>query len=152
MKKIALKEIDKKVKEGWIHTKFIIEIAGRPKEHIAETLKQVIDKFWKEKGVREISEEINKPRKLGEKFWSTFVEIEFLADRIGTILGLIYDYLPSSIEIIAPEDAINEDPLHLSELLNDLIAKLHMYDMSLKKLQSQNILLRRQIAQNSPSK
>ncbi len=146
-----LSEIQSKLKEGWIQVKAIIEIAGFPEEHIAQTLTLVKDGLVKEEGFREIKTKINKPGKISEKIFSGFIEAEFLVADQSTFMGLIYDYMPSSIEIIAPEE-IKEDTLKLSELLNDLAAKLHMYDAAIKRLTAEKVLLARHIPNEAKEK
>jgi hypothetical protein len=146
-----LREVQQKLKEGWIQTKIIIEIAGFPEDHIDKTLNLVKDKFIKEKGIREIKTTVNKPNKISEKIFSGFIEAEFLVDTQSTIMGIIYDYMPSSIEIIAPEE-IKEDTLKLSNLLNDLAAKLHMYDAAVKRLTAEQTLLARHIPDEAKEK
>lgn len=146
-----LKEIQSNLKEGWIQAKAIIEIAGFPEKHIEETLNLVKDKLVKEKGIKEIKSTVNKPKKISEKIFSGFIEAEFLVTDQSTIMGIIYDYMPSSIEIIAPEE-IKEDTLKLTELLNDLAAKLHLYDAAIKRLTAEKVLLARHIPDEDKKK
>ena len=135
-------EIQQHIKEGWIRLKSIFEIAGFPEEHIAETIKLVAEKLSKEQ-IKIIDQKIREPKKISEKMFSAFIEMEFLAQSLTQIMGLIYDYLPSSIEIIEPEDPISDDPQAMSELLNDLIAKLHRYNQAIHALQAENIVLKK---------
>lgn len=141
-----IKELQANLKEGWIQVKFIIPIVGSPKEHIEYTLNLVKDKLLKEEGIKEISTKVNKPQKLpdSEKMFSGFLEFELLVTDFSKLMGIIYDYLPSSIEIIAPEK-IEEDTLKLTEILNDLANNLHRYSESILRLTAEKTLLARQI-------
>ncbi len=137
-------EIALKVKEGWLHCTIIIEIAGWPKEHVGSTLKLIVDKLKKEKAVSLIKEKISEPKKVSEKIWSAFVELDVLVKSLVDLIGLVFDYMPSSVEIIEPE-TIKESTQGLGELLNDLIAKLHAYDAAVKKLKAVNTILGREL-------
>ena len=51
--------------------------------------------------------------------------------------------MPSSIEILGPSE-LKIDNLSMNGLLNDLIARLHRYDMFLKNLHAENIVLKQE--------
>jgi len=46
---------------------FIIEILGRPAEHIKQTITELIEKLCKEKGINVIEKTIHEPKKIEEK-------------------------------------------------------------------------------------
>jgi hypothetical protein len=52
--------------------------------------------------------------------------------------------MPSSIEILEPEK-IGGTREPLTNLLNDLIARLHQYDMLLKNLHAENLMLKKKV-------
>jgi hypothetical protein len=140
-------EISEKIKEGWIRLKTVIEVAGFPTEHVEESIKVMAEKFAKEKGMIIIAQEIHKPRPISEKVFSTFMEVEILSNSLTQLVGLLYDYMPSSVEIIEPEDPISDDPQAITMILNDLLAKLHNYNQLIHALKAENAILRRKLGQ-----
>jgi len=142
---MELREIHRKVEdEKMIHCKMIFEIAGKPEKFVNKTVTDQIKKI-KEENVEVIKHQAHPAKKVeGVKdFWSTFAEVDFLAPNMMTIQGLIFDYMPSSLEILAPEDKIIDSVNNYTDILNDLIAKLHMYDNAFKHLQAENFVLKK---------
>jgi hypothetical protein len=74
--------------------------------------------------------------------WATFVELEILIKDIPTLIGFCFDYMPSSIEIIEPKELKLKD-VELSNIMNDLQAKLHKLDMAVKQLSNENRFLKK---------
>lgn len=138
-------EITQKVKEGWIRLKAVFEIAGFPAEHVEKSLKVISEKIAKEKGMIIIKETHHKPNAISEKFFSAFIEMEFLSDSLAQLMGMLYDYMPSSVEIIEPEDPISDDPQAVTMILNDLLAKLHNYNQLIHALKAENTIFRKQL-------
>ena len=122
-----------------IKTRLIIEIAGFPKEHIEETMKAVIEKIKSEKKV--LKYDIFEAEKK-DKFFSTFTEIEIEFESLDDLSGFCFDYMPSSIEILSP-NKLNIDSKEYENIFNDILAKLHHYDMIIKNLKAENMLLKR---------
>jgi hypothetical protein len=145
-------EISHKIKEGWIRLKMIIEVAGFPEEHIEKSLQVVSDKIDKEKSMIVLESTLHKPSKVSEKVFSAFMEMEFLSDSLAQIMGMVYDYLPSSIEIIEPEDPISDDPQAVTMILNDLLARLHRYNQMIHALKAENVVLKREYQKLKGSK
>jgi len=128
-------QIQEKIKQGALRTRLIVEIAGFPEEHITHTLNLVKDKVAEIKGVDLIKADIREPKKISERMWTGFVELEALMDRLSTLMGICFDFMPSSVEILEP-DTIREDAGYLSDVFNDLTAKLHQYDAVAKMLRA----------------
>jgi hypothetical protein len=125
-----------------IHIRVIFEIAGFPEEHIKKVLQ------LKEEQLKKLfkvdKSKINQPQQVEKsKIFSGFIEQELSIVKLSDIMGIVLDHMPSSIEIIAPE-SISEDVEDLNPLLNDLIASLHNYDMFIKKLKAENIMLKKE--------
>ena len=137
-------EIAEKIKEGWIRLKMIIEIAGFPEEHIAKSINVVAEKIAKEKGMIILEQTGHKPAKVSDQMFSAFIDMEFLSESLAQLMGLLYDYLPSSVEIIEPEDPISDDPQAVTMILNDLLARLHRYNQIIHALEAENVILKRQ--------
>jgi len=120
--------------------RLISEIVGSPKEHVEAVMKQIVEKIQKEKKVLKykIFEAQQK-----EKLFFTFTEMEIDFNNFEELTGFCLDYFPSSIELL--DDKVNIKREELENTLNDLLAKLHQYDMHLKTLKAELILAKRNI-------
>jgi hypothetical protein len=129
--------------EGKIYASAIIEVLGKPKEHVESALKGFVNQIKEDKAFKLKKEEYQEAKEHGD-MWTTFVELEFEAKNISTMIGFCFDYMPSSIEIIEPEELkMNRD--NISDFLNDLQAKLHGVDMLVKQAKTENIFLKKNI-------
>lgn len=133
------KEIKEKIEDGYIHFSSIIEVLGKPKAHVEQTIKTYIKRIKENKNIKILKEDYSKAKKVEELF-GIFVEIEALAKNIDEMVFFCFDYMPSSIEIIEPEE-INYKKGDFSAFLNDLQARLHNVDMALKQYKARNNML-----------
>lgn len=145
--------IKQKLEQGWIHFRTVIEILGKPKEHVEKTIKIYIEKIKKEKDLIIIEEHLAEIKKqetgaqekgLLKELWSTFAELEILAKNPLTITYFCFDYMPSSIEIIEPQN-LTFTASEASGFFNDLQARLHQLDMIAKQMKSQTLHLHQNI-------
>ena len=126
-----------------ISIRAVIEVAGFPKEHIEQVIVKIIEKLKQENKV--INSQVYEAVELKDKmqgFWSTFCEIELDFEKIDKIITFCFEYMPSSIEIINPEK-VNFTNLEFSNILNDLLSRLHEYDMVVKNLTASNMALKK---------
>jgi hypothetical protein len=120
-----------------IRAVLIFEILGRPPEHIKQALDDFVSQLDKQKGISLESKTIHEPKLIEEKdskdLYTTFAEVEVLLDNINSLFLIVLNMLPSSIEIIQPEELSlsNHD---LSLTLNELTVRLHRYDEVAKTL------------------
>jgi len=134
----------------------IVEIVGKPKEHVEKAIHTVIDSAKEIKGLKVIKSDIeevkslkdeklskaeDKIQKLSGELFSTFAEIEFSATTLDVVASFCFDFLPSSLEIIEPE-RIDVNLQDVSKLMNDLLAKIHGADLAVKRLNFENAALR----------
>ncbi|MDP2750685.1 MAG: hypothetical protein Q8O89_07690 [Nanoarchaeota archaeon] len=141
------KEIKEKISDGWIHARIIIEILGKPKEHVESTLKQYVTKLKEtEKNIAVIKEEFSEAEPQGEKqeLFSIFVELELIAKDPATLAWLCFDYMPSSVEILEPE-YLKYKRNDFSGFINDLLARLHDIDMRYKNASVENTLISKSV-------
>lgn len=125
-----------------IIARIILEVLGSPKEHVEETIKAVIKKLETEKRVKLIRQKTYETEQQeNKKLWSTFSEVEFQTDSIKNLMGICFDYMPSNVEIIEPA-GMEMDSNDIMDLLNDLLGRLHKYDMVLKNLHAQNMVMK----------
>ncbi len=137
----------------WLKTRMIVEVAGFPKEHIEHTIVLLGEKFAENlKAVKVTKRMVREPVQLKDsKIWSGFVEFYCDVQDIATLMGLMFDYLPSSVEIIEPE-TVTEDTQNLNDILNDLAARLHQYDATIKTMKAQATILGRELSKEIEKK
>lgn len=126
-----------------IVAKVIIEIAGFPEDHVKKTMDMVMEKLKAESKIRVIKEFVAEVEKIKE-MWSTFADMELEFEDMDSINNFCFDYMPSSIEIMNSEK-LHIDANEISNLLNDLLARLHNFTMFLKNLQAENINLKKEL-------
>jgi len=112
-----------------IRAVLIIEVIGKPKEYLKETLEGIVKKIKEEKGVELEDSKINEPQEMEKKkgFYSSFAEIEIIVEEMLYLVALMFKYMPAHIEVISPEK-ISMKNNEWSETLSELVKKLHGYD------------------------
>ncbi len=129
----------------------IIEIMGAPEEHVKKTMGLVVDKLGQSETFKLQSHKIAETSAIeGRKFWSIYCDVELTFKDVDNVAGFCADFMPSSIEVLHPTDFAFKKNI-LENLWNDLIAKLHHYDMIAKNLHAENIMLKRKMAQPTPA-
>src|SRR3989344_7490963 len=124
----------------------LIEVLGKPKEHVEESLKGYVQKIKEDDRYNVVSEElaaIEKREK--EELWTTFAELEIKTERIDHIIDFCFDFMPSVLEILEPNELTLADT-QLSTFFNDLQAKLHQVDMIAKQVKMENDLSKKNLA------
>ncbi|MEK6822681.1 MAG: hypothetical protein AABY13_02535 [Nanoarchaeota archaeon] len=122
-----------------VKAKVIIEMLGSPKEHLMKTLQDYINALKERKDLTVLSQDIAEAAER-DKLFSTFTELEINFKSVEKLLDFCFESMPSSVEIIEPDELI----LHagaFSDLLNDLQARLHQVDMSMKQLSAQSAII-----------
>ena len=132
-----------------ISTMLILEIVGRPKEHLIETLEKVIKEIDNEKNVSVISKKINEPVLMKDQkdFYTSFAEIEVEVEKILSFMGLIFKYMPAHVEILHPEIIAlqNND---WNDILNELTRRLHGYDEIARVIHTEKVILEKKLREN----
>lgn len=125
-----------KAKNIPIKARVIVEVVGKPKEHVEKTMKGFIEKIKSDPRMEILNEEIA-PVKEEEEFFGTFAELEMKFKDMFILGNFCFDYMPSSIEVIEPEEfkISNRD---IAAVFNDLQGKLHKVDMIAKQANIQN--------------
>ena len=115
----------------------IVEMMGRPAEHLVESMKKHADSLSAQKDVQVHSAEISEPKIVpvpngkkyakGMELFNVFAEIEFEVENMIRLTQIIFDFMPSSIEILDPSkiEIISTDA---TDLMNNISGKLHRYD------------------------
>ena len=131
--------VREKLEKGYLMINTIIEIVGKPREHVEETLRMVLKQLRDEKGVDVLGGKVHEPKAQGA-FFSTFAELHMLVKDFATLIGLCFSYMPSSVEIVEPAQ-FKLAPTEVANLFNDLLGRLHEIDLRLKGANAANILL-----------
>ena len=122
--------------EKRIRAMLILDIIGRPPQHLVESLEKIIEEMGKEKGVVIKSKEIKEPTvmKDNKEFYTTFSEIEVEVEDILYLAVLMFKYMPAHIEVVSPE-TIPLSNNGWSDILSELVRRLHSYDEVARILQ-----------------
>lgn len=112
----------------------ILEVLGRPPEHLKEALKLILERLGAEKGVKVKSSKIHEPKQVEDTkdMFTTFAEVTIELDSLENYFGILFGYLPSHIELLEPQSVALSN-FQLNELANKLTTKLHSYDAIVKK-------------------
>ena len=107
----------------------IIDVIGKPPEHLTETLNNIIKKIDDEKGVDVIGKKLNEPTLMKDQknFYTSFAEVEVEVEEIFGLIILMFKYMPAHIEILYPE-LIALTNNGWNDVLNELTRRLHGYD------------------------
>jgi len=127
-----------------IRCRAILEVLGKPKEHVEKTIKLLVEKVKENQDNSVLNEKFAEIKPEGKTMFSTFVELELVFKGIGPLTGFCFDFMPSSIDIEKPEQLIvkNRD---ISNIFNDLQSKLHNVDMVAKTLRAERDFLKRNL-------
>lgn len=124
---------------------FILEIIGRPAEHLKKTLEDLIKKMDEEKGTKVMDKKIHDTIELKDqekisaekKFYTTFAEVDIEVENMLQLAILMFKYMPANIEVIEPE-SIYLSNNGWSDILSEITRRLHGYDSVARTLQLQN--------------
>ena len=129
-----------------INVVMMIEVIGKPPEHLVETLKDIIKNIGEEKGVKIIEEKIKEPTGLKDSkdFFTSFAEVEIEVEEMLVLVGLMFKYMPAHVEIVSPEN-IKMQNNDLGDTFNELLTKLHRYDEIARVLQVEKNILEKKL-------
>lgn len=114
--------------EKEIRTIMIFEIMGRPESYIKESIEKFSDKIGQEKDVKIINKKTAEVKKIeGQELFTTFAELEIETKDISALLRIIFNYMPSHIEIVSP-DEFRLKNFDFGSILTEIIRIIHKYD------------------------
>ncbi|MBU1623209.1 MAG: hypothetical protein KJ597_06555 [Nanoarchaeota archaeon] len=129
--------------EGEIVFRVVLEVVGKPQEHVEKSIKEYISNIKKDKDYQIISEEFAEIKKHDEEgLWATFAELEIKTDKIQNIVGFCFNYMPSIVEVLEPAKMPFTSG-DFSNFLNDLQARLHQIDLVAKQLRAENVFMKK---------
>ena len=100
------------------------------------------------KRLKVIDSFIEKPKKSGEKFYTSFLEISIEFKNIQFLFEFITYYTPTVVEILEPYK-LELSAGELENICNDIMSKIHEMDKRLKSSVSVNRLLSRRIPRDN---
>jgi len=132
--------------KGWLEVNILFEILGSPKEHIIEVLNLLIKKIGEEKGVIVVKNKVHEAHlaKHAETFFSSFAEVEIVVEDLKKLIEIVFDYMPSSVEIVSPPD-LKFELSGANGLLNDLATRLHQYDTLVRAIRAERDLFKEKL-------
>jgi hypothetical protein len=126
------KEIEKKIKDGWLQARFAIEVLAGTKEAAKSALEKHVQAMEKEKNTiiyrksfGDIKKILNPLPNIAEG-WSNIVDVELVAKNFETLVYLVVTYGPSAIELLGPKK-IAIDLGEGQAILNSLSELIHKY-------------------------
>ena len=133
-------EAEKQGEHAHVRCRTIIEVLGKPKEHVDNALKEYIGHIKEDHELVVLSEDYSEAKEQGS-LWSKFVEMDLVIKGTKKLISFCFEYMPSSLEVLKPEHLIMTNA-ELSNFLNDLQARLHSVDMVVKQQKSENDFLK----------
>ena len=120
----------------------IVEMAGRPAEHVKDSLAKHIGVLNDVKDIQVHSIKISEPREIenssGQEgtptegiMFTCFAEADFETENFARMSETMFDFMPSSVEVIEPSK-VSLDMSEATDLLNNLSGRLHRYDDIMK--------------------
>lgn len=138
------------MKEKQITAVFMFEMLGRPPEHLKETLSQFVDKLDTIPGIKIQDKKISEPKLIEDEkikdLFTTFAEVEILANDFNALSLIVFNMLPSHIEIIEPSE-LRLSNFDLGNIMSDLTLKLHKYDEIAKRITIERNILVKKLAE-----
>ena len=124
--------------EGEITFRAVIEVLGKPQEHVESSLKDYVNKLKEDENYTVIREEFAEAKKQDDQeLWAVFAELEIKTSDVEKIISFCFEYMPSVLEVLTPKSLILEGE-KITTFLNELQAKLHQVDMVAKQLKIEN--------------
>jgi len=130
-----------KTREKKVKASVIVEVIGKPKEHVEEAMTALIENI-KENANMEVLDFKKHKAKERKNYFTTFTEINILFKDIPMLMNFCFDYMPSSVDIIEPVEFEFEAP-YLNDFINDFLARLHSSDMVVKNIKAENMILQK---------
>jgi hypothetical protein len=107
----------------------IVEVAGRPAEHLKSALSEHIGILNKVSDIKVHSIKLSEPQEIKDSngMLTCFAEADFECESFARLSETMFDFMPSSVEVIEPSKvslSMNE----ATDLFNNISGRLHRYD------------------------
>ncbi len=118
----------------------IVEMAGRPAAHLTESLEKHVGILREVKDIEVDRIEVSEPRVIaredgdkkleieeGEEMFTAFAECEFECPSFSRLSETMFDFMPSSVEVVEPSN-VNLNCTEATDLLNNISGRMHRFD------------------------
>ena len=124
----------------------ILEIIGKPAEHLIETLEQIIKEMGEEKGVKISNKKISEPTELKDRkeFFTAFTEVEVEIEEALQLAILMFKYMPAHVEVVSPKSLVLTNNEY-GDILSELTRRLHKYDEVARVVQMEKDILEKNL-------
>ncbi len=137
MKKSEIEDI---IEDGGVRITAILQLIGKPKEHVEKTLPEFIDSLRKipQSGFTILGDDVKPTEKQedSEELYASFAELDIICDSTMGLMNFCMEAMPSSIEIQDPDNMVLRSP-DLTSIMNDFVSRIHQVDMVAKQAQQQ---------------
>ncbi len=139
--------------EKKISAMLVLEVMGRPAEHLTETLNSLARKISEEKGVKVTDTKVNSPVLIKDQknFYTSFAEIEVEVENMLNLAILMFKYMPAHIEVISPQN-ISLTNVEWGDIFSELTRRLHGYEEVARILQAEKVILENKLREIMKSK
>ena len=134
-----------------IEARFILEILGRPPEHVTEALNLLSEKLSKEKGAKIKESVVHEPIEVkdSKELYTAFVDLTIEFDSLGDLFQCVFLYMPSHVEVFNPEKLAMTN-YDINDMANRLTQRLHSYDAIAKRLSEEREFVLAQLKEHAP--
>jgi hypothetical protein len=134
-----------------IRALLIIEVMGRPPEHLTTALTDIVNRMAAEKDVIIVTKKMNEPIELENQkgLYSNYAEIEVDVKNPMVLSDLMFRYMPAHIEVISPENFYTTN-VQYTQILSEITRRLHVYDNIARVLQMEKSIMEKKLAELSP--
>jgi len=109
----------------------IVEVAGQPPEHVKEHLEKHIGVLNDVNDLTVHSIKVSEPKEIegkdGKGLFTCFAEADFESKSFARLSETMFDFMPSSVEVVEPS-RVEMDAPAATDLLNNISGRLHRYD------------------------
>ena len=124
----------------------VLEIIGRPAQHIIDTLNEIINNIDNEPRVKVKDKNVAEAKEIEghEGFYSSFAEIEVETEGILDLVILCFKYMPAHVEVVNPE-LIAVTNNSWTEILCEIVRKLHQYDEITRVTHNERMIMEKKL-------
>jgi hypothetical protein len=107
----------------------IVEMAGCPAQHVRENLEKHVGVLKGAKDIEVDSIKVSEPKEMenNKGIFTCFSEVEFETLNFSRLSEVVFDFMPSSVEVIEPSN-LNLNISEATSLLNNISGRFHRYD------------------------
>lgn len=134
-----------------IQANIVIEMMGKPADHVKASLNALVTQLGGEKGVKIKEKSLHDPlpvEKTNDLF-TAFAEVMLEVESWENYFGIVFAYMPSHSEIIHPEKVVLSNH-ELNDIGNKIVSRLHEYDAVTKRVLMDQERLLQQLRKYAP--